>query len=150
MIETAQSYHLKDIVRIGEQYYKESPYVTTHEFEANTLLDWLRRAMIIPHAEVAVATWEDRVVGVCVGYLSEYAWTSGLRTHIEFLFVLEEYRKHELAEQLLEHLEAWSRKMNSQEILAGDLGLRPRLTERFLKQQGYQDPGVLLRKVLNQ
>lgn len=148
MISTAQSFHLKDIVRLGERYYSLSPYVKSHEFEPATLLDWLRKAMIYPNAEVAVATYNDQVVGVAVAYLLDYAWTSGHRANMEFFYVDEEYRQYGLAEQLLEHQVEWAKKMNCLEFIAGDIGLNPRLNQKFFEQHGFQDPGMVIRKVL--
>ena len=148
MIITAQTYHLKDIVKLWQKYYDESPYTTTHKFEPNTTLDWMRRAMIYPHAQVAVAEWDSKTVGFSVCYLNEYAWTSGTKAVMEFLYVDPEYRAQGLAEGLISHQIAWAQKNNAQELIGGDLGIRPRLTQRFLEDQDFCDPGVILRKIL--
>ena len=136
------------MVRLCEAYYKESPYVNTHEFDENVSLDYLRRAMIYPHAEVAVAEWNSEVVGFSVCYISEYAWTTGVKAHMEFLYVDPEHRDQNLAEDLIDHQLRWAKRMNAQELIGGDIGLRPKLMQRFLESQGFTDPGVMIRKIL--
>lgn len=148
MIVSAQSYHIKDIVKLCQKYYEESPYRLTHEFDPDTTLEYTRRAIIYPHCEVAVAEWQDTVAGFSLCYVSEYPWCIGLRSHMEFLYVLPEFRQYGLAEALIEHQEAWSRRMKALELIGGDLGLRPALLQRFLESQGFQDPGLVIRKVL--
>lgn len=148
MIVTAGPHHLKDLVRLGELYYKESPYATTHKFESHTLLDYLRRAMIVATSEVAVCEWEGKIIGGAVAYLADYAWCSDVRVNMEFIYVLPEYRNLGHTEQLIDHMLDWSRRCQARELTAGDIGFRPRVTQEFYQQQGFVDPGVMLRKVL--
>lgn len=148
MIYTATSQNLKDLVRLGRCYHQESPYSATHEFDDNHLMNWLRRALISPVFEVAVAEWDRKTVGGSVAYISDYAWCNEHRTNMEFIYVLPEYRQYGLVEGLLEHQLAWSRKMQVKEMFAGDIGFRPRVVEEFYSRNGFSDPGVLLRKVL--
>jgi GNAT superfamily N-acetyltransferase len=148
MILSGQSYHLKDLVRLGRDYHSQSPYATTHEYESDRVLDFLRRAMIYPNIEVAVLEIDGRARGAAIAGLIPMYWSSRTRAHMEFLYIDPDYRAHGYAEQLIEHIIAWSRKMEAAEVTAGDLGLRPRLTERFLEEQGFGDPGVMLRVVL--
>ena len=148
MIITATSEHLKDLVRLAQRYYEESPYQATHEFDVNHTMNYVRRAMISPVFELAVAQWDGRTVGGAVAYISDYAWCNQIRTNMVFIYVDEPYRQHHLVEGLLEHQLAWSRKMQAREMFAGDIGFRPRIIEAFYKQHGFADPGVMLRKVL--
>ena len=147
MIQRAQSYHLKDLGRLGRAYYAESPYATTHQFDEDKLLDTLRRGMIYPVVEIAVAEWDNKTVGGAAAYLSEYSWCHGTRCNMEFFYVDPEYRGHGLAEGLLEHCMAWGRQMGALEFTAGDIGIRPKLTQRFFENNGLGDTGVVLRKV---
>jgi len=149
MILDGQSYHLKDIVRLGQAYINQSPYATTHKYDQKKTLDFLRQAMIYPVMKTAVAEIDNTTVGVAVCYLQEYMWSDKLRATMEFFYVQPEYRAQGLAEQLLEHCIAWATKMGAVEFVAGDLGIRPSVTQRFLEQNGFQDPGVILRKVIN-
>jgi GNAT superfamily N-acetyltransferase len=149
MIIDGQSYHLKDVVRLGKAYHSESPYAVTHEYNEKKTLDFLRQAMIYPTMKTVVAEYDNRVVGAAICYLQEYMWADSYRATMEFFYVEPEYRALGLAEQMLERCIEWAVKMNATEFMAGDLGLRPRLTQRFLENQGFQDPGVILRKVLN-
>ena len=103
LIKSGASYHLKDLVRLGKDYYLSSPYHLTHQFDGDILLDNLRRYMIYPTAEVAVAEWNNRVVGGSVAYLLPYAWTSGLCVNMEFFYLDPDYRQQGLAEAMLEH-----------------------------------------------
>ena len=149
MILDGQSYHLKDIVRLGQAYINESPYSTTHEYNEKKTLDFLRQAMIYPGMKTAVAEIDNKTVGGAVCYLQEYMWSDKLRATMEFFYVQPEYRSQGLAEQLLEHCIAWATRMGAVDFVAGDLGIRPGVTQRFLEQNGFQDPGVILRKVIN-
>jgi GNAT superfamily N-acetyltransferase len=148
MILSGQSYHLKDLVRLGQAYHAESPYATTHDYEQDLVLDFLRRAMIYPHIEVAVLEIDGRARGAAISGIIPMYWSTRTRAHMEFLYIDPEYRGQGHAEQLIEHMIAWARKMEAAELTAGDLGLRPRLTERFLEEQGFSDPGVMMRVVL--
>lgn len=148
MILTAQSYHLKQLVALGEKYHKESPYLHTHPFESERLLDSLRRAMIVSSHNVVVAEIDGEVVGGCYAYLAPYAWCNSTRVNVELIYVVKEHRGHGLAEQMLEYQESWARNMGAQELCAGDIGLNPDLTEPWLERQGYTDTGILMRKVL--
>lgn len=148
MILSGQSYHLKDLVRLGQDYHSQSPYAATHQYESDRVLDFLRRAMIYPQTQVAVLEIDGRARGAAIAGLIPMYWSSCTRAHMEFLYIDAEYRGHGHAEQLIEHIIAWSRKMEASEVTAGDLGLRPRLTERFLQEQGFADPGVIMRVVL--
>jgi GNAT superfamily N-acetyltransferase len=148
MIQVAQSYHLKDLVKIGRSYWAESPYHATHEFDEDTLLESLRRAMIVATHNVIVAEADGQTVGGSVAYIGDYPWCTSVRSDVELLYVLPEYRDRGFAEQMLEHQTEWSRKMGAVEILAGDIGFRPPVVERWLDGQGYQDSGVVMRKLL--
>jgi GNAT superfamily N-acetyltransferase len=148
MIVTANSQHLKDLVRLGQRYYEESPYRVTHQFDANHLMNFLRRAMISPVFEVAVAEWDGKTVGGAVAYISDYAWCNETRTNMELIYVDPEYRQYGLVEGLLDHQLAWSRRMQVKEMCAGDIGFRPKVVEEFYSRHGFENPGVLMRKVL--
>lgn len=147
MIVQAQSYHLKDIVRMAQHYFAESPYAQTHTFESETLMNSLRKAMISPVYEVAVAEWDGKVIGAAYAYMADYAWCSDVRVNMEFIYVEPEYRNQGQVEQLIEHMISWSRRNQAKEMTAGDIGFRPKITEEFYKTQGFGDPGVMLRKV---
>jgi GNAT superfamily N-acetyltransferase len=148
MILSGQSYHLKDLVRLGRDYHSQSPYATTHEYEEDKTLDFLRRAMIYPQSEVAVLEIDGRARGAAIAGIIPMYWSSKNRAHMEFLYIDPEYRGQGYAELLIQHMIRWAEKMEAAELTAGDLGLRPKLTERFLEDQGFGDTGVLLRKVL--
>lgn len=148
LIVKAQSYHLKELVKIGQRYYEESPYSRTHSFDSNTLLNWLRRAMVLATYEVAVVEYDGQVIGGAVAYLADYAWCNEVRVNMEFIYVDPEHRADGHSEALIDHMVSWARACQAREITAGDIGLRPRLTEGWLENQGFSDTGVMLRKVL--
>ncbi len=148
MIVQAQSYHLKDLVKLGQLYYAESPYAQTHQFEPDTLMNALRKAMISPVYEVVVAEWDGQVVGAAYAYIAEYAWCSDVRVNMELIYVVPEHRNSGISEDLISHMVNWSRRVNAKELTAGDIGFRPRITQEFYQQQGFEDPGVMLRKVM--
>ena len=122
--------------------------MTTHSFDGDHLLNNLRKYAIYPQAEIAVAEWDNRVVGGAVAYMLEYSWTPGVRVNMEFFYVDPEYRQYGLAEGLLQHQLTWAKQQNAMEFIAGDLGLNPKALQKFFEQQGFQDPGMLIRKVL--
>ena len=133
---------------MAEAYFNESPYALTQKFDSDKTLDFIRRTMIYPNTEVAVAEYNDRAVGFSIAYLHELPWSNSVTAVIDFIYVDPENRAHGLAEQMIEHQIRWATKNNAVEISAGDVGLRPRLTQRFLEQQGFAEPGIVLRKVL--
>lgn len=148
MIKSAQSYHIKDIVRLCGDYYKISPYVRTHTYDADYFLNTVRRNIISPTAEVAVAEWAGAIVGFSVAYLGDYMWTQGLRVNMELIYVDPDQRQYGLAQGLLDHNIAWARSHGAKEFLAGDIGITPDTISRFYQLQGFEDPGVIIRRVL--
>jgi GNAT superfamily N-acetyltransferase len=148
MIIPGQSRHLKDLVRLGQAYHAESPYKGHIEFDDIQTLEFLRQAMIMPTVSVAVLDIDGRARGAAIAGIMPFYWNLKRRCHMEFLYIDPEYRGQGHAEALLVYTEQWAKKHECVEITAGDLGLRPRFTERFLREQGYQDPGVMLRKPL--
>jgi GNAT superfamily N-acetyltransferase len=149
MIIDGQSYHLKDVVRLGRAYHSESPYAGQIDYDDKKTLDFLRQAMIYPVMKMVVAEYDNKVVGAAVCYLQEFMWCSKIRANMEFFYVEPEYRSLGLAEGMLDNCIEWANKAGAVEFMAGDLGLRPKLTQRFLESQGFQDPGMVIRKVLN-
>jgi GNAT superfamily N-acetyltransferase len=148
LIVQAQSYHLKDLVELGNLYYQESPYATSHTFDYNTLLEGLRRAMIVASHNIVVAEWDGEVVGGSYAYIAPYVWCPETRVNVELIYVKPEYRGRGLAEDMLEHQTSWARQAGATEITAGDIGLNPDVTDLWLESQGFTDTGVMLRKVL--
>lgn len=148
MIKSAQSYHIKDIVRLGQEYYQASPYSRTHTYDADYFLNSIRKNIISPTAEVAVAEWDGAIVGFTVAYLGDYMWTHGLRANMELIYVKPESRQYGLAQGLLDHNIAWARSQGAVEFLAGDIGMNTEVVTRFYQMQGFEDPGVVIRRVL--
>ena len=148
MILQAQSYHLKGLASLGEEYYLDSPYATSHVFDYNTLLESLRRAMIVPTHNLVAAEWDGEVVGGCLAYVAEYAWSTDTFVNVELLYVKPEHRGLGMAEQMLAHQESWAQNMGARELIGGDVGLSPDKTQDWLMRQGFTDRGVILRKVL--
>ena len=148
MIQSAQTYHLKDLVRLGEQYFTESMYAKTLNYDADTALNFLRRCIIDATAEVVVAEWSGKVVGFGVAYLGEYPWCPGIRANVEFMYLLPDARGQGLFEGMLDYLIDWATRLGAQEIQAGDVGFNPNGVEAFLSRRGFEDPGVILRKMI--
>jgi GNAT superfamily N-acetyltransferase len=148
LIQSAQTYHLKDMVRLGKEYFNQSPYARTHQYEPESAMVWLRRNIIAPTSELAVAEWSDRTVGFASAYLCEYPWCSETRVNIEYMYVEPDFRGHGLFEGLIEHIVKWSQSIGAREVLAGDVGFNPRGIQAILTRQGFEDPGLLIRRIL--
>lgn len=148
MIKSAQSYHIKDIVRLGQEYYQASPYSRTHKYDADHTLNAIRKNIISPTAEVAVAEWDNKIVGAAVAYLGDYMWTHGSRVNMEMIYVQPQYRQYGLTQGLLDHNIAWATSQGAVEFLAGDIGMNTEVVTRFYQMQGFEDPGVIIRRVL--
>ena len=148
VIIEAQSYHLKDLSDLAKKYFAESPYSSTHQFDSDTTLESLRRGMILASHRVLAVEYNSETVGGAFAYAAPYTWCPDIRVNCEFIYVLPEHRDKGFAEDLLLNLKNWAEAMNAKEICAGDIGFRPPVTQRWLENQGYQDPGVMLRQVL--
>lgn len=148
-IMSGESRHIRDAVNLAELYFKESPYSRTHRFDKTQTTEFARSAIIKLQYELAIAETEnEEVVGFALGYLTEYGWCSDIRVCMEFFYIKPDYRATEIAEQLIEHIENWGRKMGAVEIAVGDIGFNPKGIEAFYTNMGYTDPGVCLRKRL--
>lgn len=148
MIVQAQSYHLKPLVALGEEYYQCSPYARSHRFEYDTLLENLRRAMIVASHNIVVAEWDGEVVGGCMAYVAPYSWNSETFVNVELIYVKPEHRGRGLAEGMLDHQESWARSVGAREIVGGDIGFNPDAMADWLESQGWHDTGVVIRKVI--
>lgn len=148
MILTAQSYHLKSLVQLGEEYYQASPYASSHRFEYDTLLDNLRRAMILATHNIVVAEWDNEVVGGCMAYVAPYSWNTETFVNVELIYVKPQHRGAGHAEAMLAHQESWANSIGAREIVGGDIGFAPGKMQDWLESQGYHDAGVVIRKVL--
>ena len=148
MIRSAQSYHIKDIVRLTRDYFDSSPYARTQQYDADHFLNNVRKNIISPTSEVAVAEWDNKTVGFSLSYLADYLWAQGLRVNMELIYVQPDYRQYGLTQGLLDHNIAWARAEGATEFLAGDIGINTEVITRFYQMQGFEDPGVVIRRVL--
>jgi len=148
LIKSAQSYHIKDIVRITQNYFNLSPYVRTQQYDADKFLHNIRKRIISPTSEVAVAEWDNKTVGFTLSYLGEFMWAQATCVKMELIYVESDYRQYGLTQGLLDHNIAWARSMNATEFLAGDIGINTEVITRFYQMQGFEDPGVIVRRVL--
>lgn len=148
MIKTAQTYHLKDLVRMSQQYHSESPYAGLLEFDPVVSLDYLRTAAIQPTYEVVVAELDGATVGMCVAYLCDYAWCDQLFANIEFIYLLPEARGRGLTANLIQHQIDWATRCGAREIQAGDLGFDPDGFQQLMAHSGFAGSGVVVRKML--
>lgn len=105
--------------------------------------------MIVASHELVVVEYDGEVVAGAYAYAAPYVWCSDVRVNMELIYIYPEYRGKGYAEQLLQWVEDWARKLEAREVTAGDIGLTPRQTNIFLKRNGFSDEGVLLRKVLD-
>lgn len=146
---SGESRHIREVVEIGELYFKESPYSRTHKFEKNQTTEFIRGCIIKTQYELAVAENDKgEVVGGAVAYLTDYGWCSDIRASMEFYYLKPEYRATNLAQEMLQHIEDWARSMGAIEIAVGDIGFNPKGVEAFYTKLGYVDPGICLRKKL--
>jgi hypothetical protein len=149
MILSAESRHIKDIAKIAEEYFNESPYSKTHKFDKNQCLEFARNCVIKTPYEVAIAENDNGdAVGFAMGYLTEYGWCADIRVSMEFLYINPKYRSTDMVNNLVTHIEDWGRKMGAVEINVGDIGFNPQGIQAFYTNNGYSDPGVVLRKIL--
>ena len=149
MVITAQSKHIKEIVKLAEKYFSESPYVKSLKFDNIQCIEFVRSALIKIQYELVVATNDkNQVIGAALAYLTDYGWSTDYKVSMEFIYVLPEYRSATTAEELISHIEEWAYKMKAKEVQLGDIGFRPDAIGKFYETLGYTDRGVCLRKVL--
>jgi len=149
MIERAQSHHLKEIVKLTEEYYKVSPYYQRLPFEPDRCLDYLRREMILGTSFFAVYTYAGRVEGYAVAYLFDYMFCRQQCVNIEYLYIRPEYRPNHAAEEMIKYIEDWAITVGAKEIVAGDIGIDPERLARWYRTKGYTYQGVTVTKRLS-
>jgi GNAT superfamily N-acetyltransferase len=129
-------------------YFDSSPHAQIQQYDAEYFLNNVRKNIISPTSEVAVAEWDNKTVGFSLSYLGDYLWTHGLRVNMELIHVMPEYPQNELTQGLLDHNIAWARSQGAVEFFAGDIGMNIETVTRFYQMQGFADPGVVIRRIL--
>jgi GNAT superfamily N-acetyltransferase len=148
MILTAQTYHLKDLTQLTQEWFSSTFYANNYEFEKDNALDYLRRCMVYPTIEVAVAEWSGRAVGFSIVSLTEMPWCQNAMAFIEFLYVRPGYSEQEFAHGLLDHQVNWARKNSAREINSAVLDQTAGFSSDYLDQQQFSPVGQISRKVL--
>ena len=148
MIERAQSYHLKDLVRLAHEYYQLSPYKDI-PFDSDAALDFGRRQMVMATSFFPVYTVGNSVEGFAIAYMIQLNFSRSLRVNLEYIYVREQYRSQGAAEQLVQAVESWARQVGAIDLVTGDIGINPELMRRWYSGQGYQYEGVCMTKRLN-
>lgn len=148
MIQEAQSYHLKDVLRLSYEYYQTSPMVDRIEFNQDYAMDYLRRQMIQSSSYFPVYSIDDKAQGFAIAYLSAYPFSKDTRVNLEYIYVNKEHRSADVGQQLVQAVEAWAQSQNSRELLTGDIGIDPEVLKRWYQGQGYTYDGVCMTKRL--
>lgn len=147
MIETAQSHHLKDLVRLSHEYYQLSPY-TDIPFDSDAALDFGRRQMVMATSFFPVYTVASRPEGFAIAYLIQLNFSRSVGVNLEYIYVREQYRSAGAADQLMQSVESWAHSVGAVELRTGDIGINPDVMQRWLGHQGYQYEGVCMTKRL--
>lgn len=95
-----------------------------------------------PITLVTLAWSDDKLVGFSCAAVHESMFNNLKRVSDIGLFVLEEYRKSEIAAVLIELLEAWAQKQGAGQIWLGQTtGDNVAIVERYYNRLGYKTQG---------
>lgn len=96
-----------------------------------------------PRTLVELACDDNKIVGFICGIVHESVFNDTKRVSDIGLFVLEEYRKSDIAKRLIEHLEKWARDQQASQLWLGQTtGDYPKVVERFYNRLGFKTQGV--------
>lgn len=95
-----------------------------------------------PRTLVKLAYDQELLVGFVCGVVHESMFNDIRRVTDIGLFVLPEYRKSDIAKNLIADLESWARQQQAQQLWMGQTtGDNPHVVERFYNRLGFKTQG---------
>lgn len=114
------------------------------EIARQTVKDFVKTA----YPTFFVVEENRRVVGFLMAQMNSYAFTSGLFTSQEVIYVRPDRRGTRAAVHLVKIFNEWSDRLQAREVFTGIAnGFQPDRTARFFSLFGFKQVGLYLRRI---
>lgn len=131
----AEKSDVADIVRLTDQ-------MLSHTTLGRATPDKVYMLVTSPRTLVKLAHDDSQLVGFVCGVVHESMFNAVRRVSDIGLFVIPEYRKSDIARNLIADLESWARQQQAQQLWMGQTtGDNTHVVERFYNRLGYKTQG---------
>ena len=130
-------------IALGQDMHNESAY-SAISFDSNSLVGVAYNVLNDPNWFGAVAVKEDQVIGMMIGFISEY-WFSNEKFASDLcVYIVPEYRGSSAALRLMNLYTKWAVSKPIREIRIGETTrVNPEATAKFYKKLGFVEGGTL-------
>lgn len=134
--------HLRELVKLGTQYYDESRFGEDLKMEPDVIHETGKACIVAPNVMFQVLEDDEgKLHGMIQASLSPTAWTKKLTTTINLIYIDKCCKGRGYAEQMFKNVKEWAEANHSYEIIAGDYAVDPNRTAKWLQRQGYEFVG---------
>ena len=136
----AEPKHLRELVKIGHEYFNESRFkeLGDNEIDDTVWFETAKACVVAPNVFLQVLVDEQQKVhGFIQASLIPQAWNK----KINLIYVKECCKGKGYAEQFLTNVKEWATANHCYEVIAGDYAFNPEATAKWYHKQGYKTVG---------
>jgi GNAT superfamily N-acetyltransferase len=143
-IENIEIKHLREVVRVGIEYYEESRFNKAKDLplDHDVIHDVAKTCIVSPNVLVRGLFDEDgKLHGFVQAALVPIAWNKRMHCVVNLIYVDKCCKGHDYGKQFLDNVKEWAKANNCYELVAGDDAFDPEATGKWLVRQGYKKVG---------
>ena len=130
-------------IALGQDMHNESVY-NTISFEPKSLIHLANNVINDPDWFGAVAVKDDVIIGMMIGFVTEYWFSSEKFAADLCVYIVPEYRGSSAALRLMNLYTKWAVSKPIREIRIGETTrVNPEATAKFYKKLGFVEGGTL-------
>ena len=140
----AEPKHLRELVKIGHEYFNESRFkeLGDNEIDDTVWFESAKACVVAPNVFLQVLVDEQQKVhGFVQASLIPQAWNKKINCAINLIYVKEWCKCKGYAEQFLTNVKEWATANHCYEVIAGDYAFNPEATAKWYHKQGYKTVG---------
>ena len=140
----AEPKHLRELVKIGHEYFNESRFkeLGDNEIDDTVWFETAKACVVAPNVFLQVLVDEQQKVhGFIQASLIPQAWNKKINCAINLIYVKECCKVNGVAEQFLTNVKEWATANHCYEVIAGDYAFNPEATAKWYHKQGYKTVG---------
>lgn len=145
IIKPLRASEITDTVILVE-YYRDEANLPEGEYDQDAVIESMKNFTINPNYFWVNGYDNGRPVGFIAGYLCPIPWSKHMTAHIQFIYMLPNYRNLVNGKQLVNEFETWAKALGAVRISAGDIGIDTERTRTFYQQLEFADTGCWLTK----
>lgn len=148
-IRDAEIEDIKALVELGEDMHAESPRFSPYRYLQEKLFDLTYNLIESPDGIVLVAEDGEQMVGMMLGFTTEFFFSDAKYASDIVLYVVPEKRGSSAAVRLVNEFRMQARERGAAEFVPGtSTGVEPERTKKFYEAMGCEALGYSMRQVL--